>query len=82
MAANSAFAWWYLSHLQKRSLEQERRAGRFGGQTAKGVGRAPYYWAQEHGEPRAAIVGKHYVQDAIRRWRLKAPSIVREFTTA
>lgn len=78
-AVGSAFAWWYLSKKQKQVLEEERKMGRFGGETAKGVGRAPYYWPQEHGEPRAGIKAQHVVQAAVLSWQGRVSSIVREF---
>lgn len=78
-ASGSQYAWWLLSRKQKAALEQERRGGRFGGETAKAVGKAPYYWAQEYGEPKAAIVGQHLVEAAFRRWKADAPGIVRSF---
>jgi len=75
----SAFAWWYLSAKQKKVLEEQRQAGRFGGESAKGVGKAPYYWAQEHGEPKAMIVAQHPVADAIEEWNIEANAIVSNF---
>lgn len=77
LKGGSRYAWWLLSHKQKQKLEQEREAGRFGGETAKAADKAPYYWAQEHGEPKAAIGAKGYVRDAFNRWRGKTPGIVR-----
>ena len=75
----SQFAWWYLSAKQKRVLEEQRRAGKFGGETAKGAGLAPYYWPQEHGEEKAMIVGQHVVEDAVENWRAEANAIVADF---
>ena len=75
----SAFAWWYLSKKQKQILEEQRQAGRFGGESAKGVGKAPYYWAQEHGEPKAMIQAQHVVAEAVEQWRPEAYDIVRSF---
>lgn len=75
----SRFAWWYLSARQKRVLEEQRKAGKFGGETAKGVGLAPYYWAQEHGEEKATIVAQHVVEEAVEGWRAKANAIVADF---
>ena len=75
----SKFAWWYLSAKQKRVLEEQRKAGKFGGETAKGVGLAPYYWAQEHGEPKASIEAQHIVGDAVKGWRAQANAIVADF---
>lgn len=40
-------AWWWLPSYQKRKLQEERLRGRFGGENAAGVGRAPYFWVQE-----------------------------------
>lgn len=43
----STFAWWYLSKKQKKALQEQRRAGKFGGETGIGAFRAPYFWLQE-----------------------------------
>ena len=75
----AAFAWWYLSKKQKQALEEARKAGRFGGESAKAAGRAPYYWAQEHGEPKAAIIGQRLVEAAVRQWRMRSADIVKAF---
>lgn len=75
----SQFAWWYLSTKQKKVLEEQRQAGRFGGETAKGVGKAPYFWAQEHGEPKAMIPAQHAAAGAVEQWRPEADNIVRSF---
>lgn len=72
----SQYAWWLLSRKQKAALERERAAGRFGGETAKAVGKAPYFWAQEYGEPKAAIAAKRYVAEAFNRWRGRARGIM------
>ena len=72
----SQYAWWLLSRKQKAALEQERMGGRFGGESAKGVGKAPYYWAQEYGEPKAAIKAKGYVRDAFNRWKARAGGVM------
>ena len=79
MMIGSQFAWWYLSTKQKRILKEQRKAGKFGGETAKGVGLAPYYWAQEHGEPKAMIKAQHIVGKAVEGWRVKANAIVADF---
>lgn len=78
----SQFAWWYLSAKKKRVLEEQRQAGRFGGETAKGVGLAPYYWAQEHGEDEASIEAQHVVDKAVKGWRAEANAIVASFVRA
>lgn len=75
----SQFAWWYLSAKKKRILEEQRRAGRFGGDAAKGAGLAPYYWAQEHGEPKASIEAQNVVDKAVKGWRAEANAIVADF---
>lgn len=72
----SQYAWWFLSRKQKKALRLKRAGGEFGGESAKGVGKAPYFWAQEYGEPKAAIAAKRYVKDAFNRWRSKAGSIM------
>ena len=75
----SAFAWWYLSKKQKQVLDEQRKAGRFGGETAKGAGLAPYFWAQEYGEPKAMILAQHVVTEAVEQWRPEANELVRSF---
>jgi hypothetical protein len=75
----SAFAWWYLSKKQKQILEEQRQAGRFGGESAKGVGKAPYFWAQEYGEPKAMIEAQGVVTEAVEDWRMEANEIVASF---
>lgn len=70
-------AWWYLSRRQKEILQREREAGDYGGERAAAAGRAPYFWAQEHGEPRAAIRGKHITEGAYRVFiNRTAPNVV------
>lgn len=78
-AIGSQFAWWYLSKKQKQVLEEQRQAGRFGGESAKGVGKAPYFWAQEYGEEGAMIVGQGVVTEAVEEWRAEANTIVSSF---
>jgi len=56
------YAWWNLSKKQKRELQAERLAGRFGGRRGVGAGRAPYYWVQEYGSEEAAVEGQHFVE--------------------
>ena len=75
----SQFAWWYLSAKKKRVLEEQRKAGKFGGDSAKGAGLAPYYWAQEHGEEKASIVKQEIVDKAVKGWRPQANAIVADF---
>jgi hypothetical protein len=75
----SQFAWWYLSKKQKQVLEQKRQAGEYGGESAKGVGKAPYFWAQEYGEPKAMIQAQGVVGEAVEEWRLEANEIVNNF---
>ena len=75
----SAFAWWYLSKKQKQVLEEQRQAGRFGGESAKGVGKAPYFWAQEYGEPKAAIEAQGVVTKAVEEWLVEANQITASF---
>lgn len=75
----SAFAWWYLSKKQKQVLEQRRQMGEFGGESAKGVGKAPYFWAQEYGEEKAMIVAQGVVTEATEQWLIEANEIVSNF---
>ena len=75
----SAFAWWYLSKKQKQVLEEQRQAGRFGGESAKGAGKAPYFWAQEYGEPKAAIEAQGVVTKAVDEWLVEANQIAASF---
>ena len=52
---DKARAWHNLTRRQKERLEEERKKGRFGGQNAKGVGRAPYFWVQSGLDAEGAI---------------------------
>lgn len=66
---SSATAWKLLSERAKEQLQFERRAGRFGGQNAAGVGRTPYLYPQEGSEEswaesaaQAGISPKRFIQ--------------------
>lgn len=72
----SAFAWWFLSRKQKQVLQEQREAGKFGGQNAAGVGRAPYFWSQEEGNEAASIKPHHHVENAWDRYRARARAII------
>jgi hypothetical protein len=61
-------AWWSLSRRQKEVLEQQRAAGKFGGQPPK----APYWAAQEEGNAAALITPQYYVK---RSWEAALPLI-------
>ena len=43
---SSPTAWWGLAKWEKKKLQAQRLAGQFGGQTAAGARRAPYFWPQ------------------------------------
>lgn len=75
--AGSQFAWWMLSKKQKKALRLKRASGDFGGESAKAVSKAPYFWAQEHGEPKAAITGQGFVREAFENWKNRAGGILR-----
>jgi hypothetical protein len=53
--AHRSRAWWNLPPALKLKLKQERVRGGYGGESSYSVGRAPYYWAQEHGKTSAEI---------------------------
>ena len=70
----SKYAWFYLSRFQKELLQAQRRAGRFGGETSIGVGKAPYFWVQEGSTPegrigasKANVKPTFFVRDGIQR---------------
>jgi len=54
-------AWWALPTSYKDLLQKERQGGAFGGGQAAGVGRAPYFWGQEFGNPAADITAQHFI---------------------
>lgn len=58
-------AWWNLTPNQKVALQKRRLGGEFGGEGAAGVGRAPYFWSQEYGNPAAQIKAQGF---ATRAW--------------
>ena len=71
------FAWWKLTPKQKRVLQQRRLAGEYGGETAAGVGRAPYFWAQEYGNVAASIVGQGFATVAWNRFKSRGREVLR-----
>jgi len=75
----SQFAWWMLSRFQKQVLQQQRLAGRFGGESAAGVGRVPYVWGHEQGNPAANIRGRRFIENGTAKWRQRVPSIINEW---
>ena len=79
--ANSAMAWWNLTPKQKRLLQERRLAGEYGGETAAGVGRAPYFWAQEYGSAAANIQGQGFAGRAWNHFRNRAIGILKSIAT-
>lgn len=64
MRRGKQWAWWNLPAGLKAILQRERLAGRYGGESAVGIGHAPYFWAQEYGEPAAEIKAQHFARDS------------------
>ncbi|NIQ88601.1 MAG: hypothetical protein GWN93_05795 [Deltaproteobacteria bacterium] len=75
--ANSSMAWWNLTPRQKRLLHERRLAGEYGGETAAGVGRAPYFWAQEYGSAAANIQAQGFAARAWGTFRSRAIDVLR-----
>ncbi len=69
-------AWSGLSRDNKLRLEQERRAGRFGG---KGPTYANYLWVQNFGNPVARIGGTHFLERAVEDFREEAGEVIRQY---
>ena len=57
-------AWWNLPPGLKRILQKERLAGRYGGESGVGAGKAPYFWAQERGKDSASITGQWFALES------------------
>jgi len=49
------WAWWKLPQSMKDLLQSKRQQSMFGGESAVGAGRAPYFWAQDFGSEAASI---------------------------
>ena len=81
--ASQFSAWWGLSQKKKQSLQNERLAGRFGGQNAAAVGRAPYVWVQEGDDPagaaKAGIEPLHFMSEAAAEFDANFDRIVSEY---
>lgn len=75
----SNMAWWLLTRTQKRVLQEQRLAGRFGGQTGAGAGRAPYVWPHEEGSPAAGIAGRGFIEAGTLAWEQEVPRIIARF---
>lgn len=81
----SRYAWWALPRFLKDRLQQERLAGRYGGETSVGVGRSPYLYPQDGSaylgggasSARANITPTHFVETAVRLWRTLVSQYVR-----
>ncbi len=74
-----AFAWWYLSSKEKEVLQQQREAGRFGGETTYAVERSPYIWSHDMGNAKANIRGRGFINEGIASWRKNVNDYVREY---
>lgn len=74
---NSRFAWAMLPEILKDRLQQERLAGRYGGETGVGAGRSPYLYPQDGSEylgggasaAAANIRPTRFVEIAVQAWR-------------
>lgn len=74
---SSEFAWWKLTQKQKRVLQERRLGGEYGGETAAGVGRAPYFWVQEYGSVAADISAQGFAEEAWNKLRSRGREILR-----
>jgi len=77
--ASWAFAWWYLSVKEKAALLEERKAGRFGGETTYTVERSPYIWSQNEGNAKAGIQARGFISDGIARWRKNTDEYIQQY---
>ena len=78
----SPYAWRMLSETQKKVLQQERLSGRFGGESAAGVGRVPYMWGHEQGNASATIQARHFIEKGLARWRSRVSGLIGEWYRA
>jgi hypothetical protein len=81
----SRYAWWLLSPEAKRVLQDEREAGKFGGETGVGAGRSPYMWVQDGstgggraGAQKAAIRPQDFIEPALEALEAHVTDVVRE----
>jgi hypothetical protein len=72
------YAWWNLSRTKKRVLQDRRHGEEYGGETAIGVGKAPYFWSQEYGNPRAAIEPQMFVTRTWASFQSKMEPIIKD----
>ena len=81
MVDRSRYAWWLLSLEARRVLQQERLAGKFGGESGVGAGRSPYFYVQEGSDlfpgsrdsaEKAGIKPKMFYALSLEQWREKA----------
>ena len=70
--ADKSGAWRALSPQAKAALMMYRRSGDFGGTPNQ----APYWSAQEYGEPGAQIEALHYIAQALAEWRTQVPGMI------
>lgn len=73
------YAWWNLNKRQKRALQAERLAGRFGGRRGVGAGRAPYFWVQEYGSEEAAVVAQHFAEISWQAFLRRSDRVIRDY---
>ncbi len=81
MVDRSRYAWWLLSLEARRVLQEERMAGRFGGESGVGAERSPYFYVQEGSSlfpgsrasaDKAGIRPKMFYALSLEQWRDKA----------
>ena len=75
-SATKAAAWWNLTPNQKVALQRRRLGGEFGGEGAAGVGKAPYFWSQEYGNPAAQIKAQRFASRAWNNFYARAHDIL------
>jgi hypothetical protein len=69
----TAPVWRYIPGRYKEKLEAMRRAGMYGG---RGPDYANYVWAQEKGNAKALIAGRHFIENGTNRWRARRGQII------
>ena len=87
MVDRSRYAWWLLSLEARRVLQEERLAGKFGGESGVGAGRSPYFYVQEGSDlfpgsresaDKAGIKPKMFYTLSLEQWRERVKSFVEE----
>jgi hypothetical protein len=78
MRRGPQYAWWNLHPGLKRILQAQRLSGKYGGESAAAIGKAPYFWAQEYGKASAAILPQHFATDSWGAFQARQQDILRQ----